>query len=652
MDKSTKIIDELVVDKQVLVVEDNEGLNKLIQKSLNRAGFDCFGVLSGADAIERVKKNPNQVLLIDQRLPDMDGTDLVRDLIDHTQDIIFVAMTGHGDEKIAVEMMKLGARDYLIKDSDLTEILPMVFKRVFSELETEQKLVRAEEELKKLGAAVQQSPVSIIITNLEGCIEYVNPKFCNLTGYSKQEVMGKNPNILQSGMAPTELYKNLWETILAGKEWRGEFQNKKKNGEYYWEDALISPIFNSDGAIAHFLAVKEDITNRKQFQKHLLQTQKMESIGNLAGGIAHDFNNILFPIVGMSEMLLEDLPTNSPEYQSAKEILKASIRGSELVKQILAFSRQSEHKMIPVRVPQILNEVLKLSRSTIPSNIGIKQDVQVGLGMVMANPTQIHQVAMNLITNAYHAVEPTGGNISVMLRETEFSRDDLSDGSLEPGRYAILSISDTGCGIDQSIMDKIFDPYFTTKAKGKGTGLGLAVVYGIVKEHLGDIKIYSEIEKSTTVEVFLPLIEDSTEDKSIKKVEGIQTGTEKILLVDDDESIAGLEKQMLERLGYEVTSKTSSLDVLETFRAHPDNFDLIVSDMTMPNLTGDQLSRELLSIRPGIPIIICTGFSEKINKENAQFLGIKGFLMKPVAKFDMAQMVRRVLDEAKGTTQT
>jgi len=284
MGKNTefKNINELVLSKQVLVVEDDEGLNNLIQKSLRRAGFDCFGVLSGLDAIERAKKNPNQVLLIDQRLPDMDGTDLVRNLIKHIHDVLFVAMTGHGDEKIAVEMMKLGARDYLIKGFDLTDILPMVFKRVFSELETEQKLVRAEEELKKLGAAVQQSPVSIIITNLEGSIEYVNPKFCNLTGYSKQEVIGKNPNILRSGMAPSELYTNLWDTIIAGKKWRGEFQNKKKNGELYWEDALISPILNSDGVITHFLAVKEDITDRKQFEKHLLQTQKMESIGNLA----------------------------------------------------------------------------------------------------------------------------------------------------------------------------------------------------------------------------------------------------------------------------------------------------------------------------------------------------------------------------------
>jgi len=649
MEKSTesKDINELVGGKQVLVVEDDEGLNKLIQKSLRRAGFDCFGVLSGADAIERMKKNPNQVLLIDQQLPDMDGTDLVRNLIEHINDIIFVAMTGHGDEKIAVEMMKLGARDYLIKGFDLTDILPMVFKRVFSELATEQKLVLAEMELKKLGAVVQQSPVSIIITNLEGCIEYVNPKFCNLTGYSKQEVMGKNPNILQSGMAPSELYENLWETILTGKEWRGEFQNKKKNGEYYWEDALISPILNSDGAITHFLAVKEDITDRKQFEKHLLQTQKMESIGNLAGGIAHDFNNILFPIVGMSELLLEDLPPDSMEHKNANEILKAGKRGSELVKQILTFSRQNEHKMMPVRIQQVLKEVLKLSRSSIPVDIQIKQNIQQNCGMVDADPTQVHQVAMNLITNAYHAVEQSGGEIIVELSETDCNVYDLQGTSLAPGFYAVLAVSDNGVGIDPTVLEKIFEPYFTTKEQGKGTGLGLSVVYGIVKEHKGDIKVDSEIGNGTTFSIYLPMIEKSKLSKSVGTAEQNPTGTERILIVDDEISVARLEKQMLERLGYTVIEYSSSQLALDAFKQAPDSYDLVISDMTMPDMTGDRLAQKLISIRSDIPIIICTGFSERIDSEKSEAIGIKGFLMKPVIKLEMAQMVRKVLDEAK-----
>jgi len=650
MGKNTehKGINELVGGKQILVVEDDEGLNKLIQKSLCRAGFDCFGALSGADAIERMKKNPNQVLLIDQQLPDMDGTDLVRNLIEHTTNIIFVAMTGHGDEKIAVEMMKLGARDYLIKGFDLTEILPMVFKRVFSEVETEQKLVRAEAELKKLGAAVQQSPVSIIITNLEGCIEYVNPKFCNLTGYSKQEVMGKNPNILQSGVAHSELYKNLWETILAGKEWRGEFQNKKKNGEYYWEDALISPILNSDGAITHFLAVKEDITDRKQFEKHLLQTQKMESIGNLAGGIAHDFNNILFPIVGMSELLLEDLPPDSLEHENANEILKAGKRGSDLVKQILTFSRQNEHKMMPVRIQQILKEVLKLSRSSIPVDIEIKQNIQQNCGMVDADPTQVHQIAMNLITNAYHAAETSGGEIIVKLSEINCNVYDLQGTSLSPGFYAVLAVSDNGVGIDPTVLEKIFEPYFTTKEQGKGTGLGLSVVYGIVKEHKGDIKVDSEIGNGTTFTIYLPMIEKSKLSKSVGTAEQNPTGTERILIVDDEISVARLEKQMLERLGYTVIEYSSSQLALDAFKQAPDSYDLVISDMTMPHMTGDRLAQELISIRSDIPIIICTGFSERIDRGKSETIGIKGLLMKPVTKSDIAKMVRKVLDETKG----
>ena len=265
----------------------------------------------------------------------------------------------------------------------------------------------------------------------------------------------------------------------------------------------------------------------------------------------------------------------------------------------------------------------------------------------MADPTQLHQVAMNLITNAYHAVEQSGGKISVNLKETALSCNEWPNSSLEPGQYALLSISDTGYGIDPTVMDKIYEPYFTTKERGKGTGLGLAAVYGIVKEHHGDIRINSEVGKGTTFDIYLPLMDKSSETVSVSKLETYETGNERILLVDDEEPVVRLETQMLERLGYQVTCRTSSLDALDAFKGNPEAFDLVITDMTMPNMTGDQLAAELIPIRPGIPVIICTGFSERINKVKAAASGIKGFLMKPVVKSDMAQMVRTVLDGAK-----
>lgn len=433
--------------------------------------------------------------------------------------------------------------------------------------------------------------------------------------------------------------------VLIGKELLGLIALANSDHDYSDHD------LKSIERIAEFFALavyRESYEKeRLEMEQSLRQLQKMESIGNLAGGIAHDFNNLLFPIIGMSEMLLEDLPQDSPEHQSAQEIYDAGRRGGELVKQILAFSRQSEHKMIPVRVQNVLKEALKLSRSTIPSNIEIQQNIQQKCGLVMADITQIHQVAMNLITNAYHAVEDKSGVINIALKEITIEENDLLNREFMPGKYVRLSVSDNGIGMTQSIVKKIFEPYFTTKEQGKGTGLGLAVVYGIVKEHKGEIKVYSEVGKGTTFCIYLPLLKKTKETVSTEQTSELATGTERVLLVDDEVSIAKLVGQMLSRLGYQVRSETNSRDALNIFKSNPKSFDLVISDMTMPDMTGDRLSKEILSIKPDTPIIICTGFSERINKEQAELLGVKGFLMKPVVKSDMAKIVRKVLDEAK-----
>ena len=390
---------------------------------------------------------------------------------------------------------------------------------------------------------------------------------------------------------------------------------------------------------------KRMIVQEEKIQANLQRIQKMEAIGNLAGGIAHDFNNILFPIVGMSEMLLEDLPPESIEYENVREILKAGQRGADLVKQILTFSRQSEHTLMPVRIQKVLKDVLSMIRSIIPANIKINQDIQYDCGMISADPTQIHQIAMNLITNAYHAVEPTNGEISVTLKETDLIKDDLLSVELDPGKYAEITVFDTGSGIDSELLDKIFEPYFTTKEQGKGTGLGLSVVHGIVKNFNGTIQVNSQVGVGTTFKVYFPLLVDKEDQGLPKTLKSLPTGVERILLVDDEEIVANLEKQMLERLGYHVTARTNSLEALKTFIATPAAFDLVITDMAMPNMTGEQLTKELISIRPNIPIIICTGFSEKLDARKAEKIGVKGFLMKPLLKSKMAKTVRRVLNE-------
>ncbi|MEA2059740.1 MAG: ATP-binding protein [Thermodesulfobacteriota bacterium] len=455
------------------------------------------------------------------------------------------------------------------------------------------------------------------------------------------------PLVLRNNRHDKEICTDIWQTISSGDTWQGRLSYQRKNGSEFIVEASISPILNSEGEIVSFVEVNRDITNEIKMEKQLRQAQKMEAIGNLAGGIAHDFNDLLFPIIGISELLMDNFSENSFEHDNLKEIFKAGRRGEALVKQILTFSRKTEDSLMPVNFQQVIKEVCKLIRSTIPADIEIVEHLELDCGMVMANPSQLHQIAMNLVTNAFHAVEPVKGKISLHLNRIELKKNDMMDMQLEPGSYAEFSVSDTGTGIAPDIITQIFDPYFTTKERGKGTGLGLATVYGIVKEYNGDIKVYSEPGKGTTFNVYLPLTRSEDDFAVQKKTEDLPPGNEHILLVDDEESIVQIEKHILERLGYSATAFTSSQSALKAFEAWPDDFDLVVSDMTMPEMNGDQLSEKLMQIKPGLPFIMCTGFSERINKEKAEQMGIKAFLMKPVAMHDFAQTVRSVLDRAK-----
>jgi PAS domain S-box-containing protein len=386
---------------------------------------------------------------------------------------------------------------------------------------------------------------------------------------------------------------------------------------------------------------------RRRAEEKLRQAQKMESIGTLAGGIAHDFNNILFPLLGFAEMLKEDIPSDSPLQDYIDEILRAALRSKDLVKQILAFSRQGDQNAKPIKLQPIVKEALKLVRSSIPTTIDIQLDIDSGCGVVIADPTQIHQIVMNLATNAYHAMEGTGGRLKVTLKQTLLESGQSVFPELIPGEYAHLSVADTGVGIETGVMDKIFDPYFTTKETGKGTGLGLSVVQGIVKSCNGDICINSEPGKGTEIQVYLPIMDRKIDDKRPAPSEPTQGGHEKILLVDDEEAIVRMEQQMLERQGYRITTCMGSVEALEAFKVNPASFDLLITDMTMPTMTGVQLAGAIKNIRPNMPIILCTGFSYQVNDEESKALGIKGFLMKPVVKSVMAKMVRKVLDEAK-----
>ncbi|MBW1836091.1 MAG: PAS domain S-box protein [Deltaproteobacteria bacterium] len=486
------------------------------------------------------------------------------------------------------------------------------------------------------------SPQGIALTELDsGTLINVNATFCEITKYSMEELIGRSTE--EVGFYSNSDRDRFIKELRAAGEVRGlEMDFKAKDGSMIKTLMFARPV-NIAGK-ACILTVFLDLTEQKRLEFQLRQAQRMEAIGTLAGGIAHDFNNILFPIIGYTEMLIDNATEGSKSRDYLEEIFKEAIRARDLIRQILTFSRQSIQELKPMRVQPVVKEALKLLRSSIPATIQFNWRIDDACGVIMGDPTQIHQVIMNLCTNAYHAMEETGGHLEVSLTEIELGLDDMPGGiDLSPGRYIQLMVADTGQGMPSNVLKRIFDPYFTTKEEGKGTGLGLAVVHGIIKEHSGDIRVSSESGKGSVFHVYLPLVEIKEKETEIAP-EPVQMGSERVLLVDDEETIVHMAKRMLEWLGYQVTSRTSSIEALEAFRAQPDKFELVITDMTMPNMSGEILAEELKKIRSDIPVILCTGFSEKISKARTIALGIEGFLMKPIVMSDLAKTIREVLD--------
>jgi CheY-like chemotaxis protein len=398
-----------------------------------------------------------------------------------------------------------------------------------------------------------------------------------------------------------------------------------------------------------FIERERDEVERVRLERELRQSQKMEAIGTLAGGIAHDFNNILTAIIGYTDMAQRKISNDDSMAHDLVQVQEAGSRAKKLVRQILAFSRQGEQERRPVQVASVIEEVFKLLRATLPTTIEIHQQINASLhgNTVLADPTQLHQVLMNLGTNAAHAMRDHGGVLSVSLSDFDADASLIAlHPELTAGPCVRLTVSDTGHGMEDSVKERIFDPYFTTKKVGEGTGMGLAVVQGIVKSHGGAISVYSEPGQGTAVHIFLPKIDDIKYEVQAK--ESICGGTERILFVDDEKVLAELGQELLEALGYTVTAETSSLEALALFRAGPDAFDLVITDMTMPGLTGRELARELLAIRPDIPIIMCSGFTEFINANEAREAGFSEFLMKPYGHVSMARIIRKVLPGKQG----
>ncbi|MBI5968531.1 MAG: PAS domain S-box protein [Deltaproteobacteria bacterium] len=509
----------------------------------------------------------------------------------------------------------------------------------------EEQLKRSEEHFRSL---IENSSDIIITIDRNQNISYVSPSVKRILGYQSEYQIGWN--VFQS-VHPNDLpsVKEFVNKILQNhrQEIPSSIEHRLKHSDGSWRifQSIGMSMFDDSGSPV-IIVNSRDITERKNLEGQLAQAQKLEAIGQLAAGIAHDFNNILAAIMGYTELAIWDLPENSKANDKLKEALKASRRAKDLVRQILAFSRQKSEERKPMEIASIVKETIKLLRASLPSNIEIRQQIERDTLVINTNPTQIHQVLMNLCTNAAHAMRENGGLLEIGLSKVDIDAVVAARyPDIHPGSYVRLSVSDTGHGMSPDILAKIFNPYFTTKQVGEGSGLGLAVVHGIVKSHEGEITVYSEPGKGTTFQVYLPRIEHAKEVADIQRIEPFPMGRyESILFIDDEQALADIGKRMLEHLGYKVSVRTSSIEALELFRAKAGQFDLVITDMTMPNMTGDKLAREMMRIRPGIPIILCTGFSEYISEEKAKEIGIRKFVMKPLVMGDLARTVRRVLD--------
>jgi PAS domain S-box-containing protein len=513
---------------------------------------------------------------------------------------------------------------------------------------------RAEEALReseeKYRLLVENQTDLLVKVDPEGRFQFVSPSYCKMFGKTEQELLGKAfiPLVHPDDREITE--KEMGNLYHPPHTAYIEQRAMTKNG-WTWLAWLDTAVLDEKGAVTEIIGLGRDITDLKRAEEEknkletqLQQSQKMESIGTLAGGIAHDFNNILGIILGNAELAMDDVPEWNPGRKNLDEVKKACMRAKDVVRQILSFSRKSEIEQKSINIASVVVESLKLSRASIPTSIEIRQNIENDVDDILGDPTQIHQVIINLCTNAAHAMENDGGILDVTLENTEIDEDAASQYSeLNPGPHVHLRVNDTGNGINPEIVDRVFDPYFTTKDVGKGTGMGLAVVHGIVKSHHGSISVESEPGKGTTFKILFPSVEKKAGDEP-KEAQELPTGNERILFVDDEESMVNLNQQRLERLGYRVIGKTDPSEALEFFSTNPDQIDLIISDMTMPHMTGDKLAQEILDIRPDMPIILCTGYSEKMSEDRAQEIGIRKYVEKPIEKETLARSVREVLD--------
>ncbi|MBE7503499.1 MAG: PAS domain S-box protein [Verrucomicrobiales bacterium] len=505
---------------------------------------------------------------------------------------------------------------------------------------------RTEDQLRKLARAVEQSPASIIITDRDGNIEFVNPKFTQITGYRLDEVLGRNPRLLKSGEAPPEVYRRLWAAITRGEEWHGEFHNRRKDGTLFWETASISPIYDSTGAITHFVAVKEDTTERKQLESQFLRAQRLEALGALASGIAHDLNNILAPILMTASLLRESaLPAENRAMLGTIE--SCAQRGADIIRQLLTFARGHPGARVPLPVHHLLRELETIVRETFPRDIRPTLVAPGDVWPVLGDSTQVHQCLLNLCINARDAM-PDGGTLTLAARNVTLDEAaaTLTPGA-QPGDYVCVTVADTGEGIPPEHLDHIFDPFFTTKENGQGTGLGLATVLGIVRGHGGYVRVTSRLRQGTSFELYFPASPHAPAASAAAASHPAPRGHgELILVVDDEVAVRESLRRTLEGQGYQVLTASHGAEALTAFTRQSAAVRAVLTDLMMPVMNGPALVQALRELNPGLPVLGMTGLPDRPGADDLEGFALSAVLTKPFPGEELQRELRHVLEGA------
>lgn len=636
---------------RILLVEDSPLDAQLIARELQRFGYElaCERVDTPEAMQAALMRHSWDVVLADYSMPRFCGLDALKLVKASGLELPFILVSGTIGEETAVAAMRAGAYDYLLKDR--LARLGAAVQRSMEEAEQRRARRAAEERLRLLFHAVEQSPAIITITDAAGNIEYVNPRFTAVTGYQSQAVRGQNCRIFKSEQTPSTEHARLWKTIMAGGEWRGEFVNRKRNGELFWESAAISPVRDNGGSILHFVKVAEDITQRKRadeslrkLETQLRQAQKMEALGELAGGIAHDFNSFLGAIIVNAQLALSASAGDAQTAEYLDRAIGASRQAAGLARQMLAFSRREEQQRRPIQLGPAVHEALRLLEASLPDGVELAVEIPATGRVVMADASQIQQVVVNLWTNACHALESSGGRIKVSLENVDVDTDMAAKlPGLVPGPYVRLTVQDNGRGMTAEVQEQIFEPFFSTKPAGQGTGLGLPVVKTIMTGHEGAIGVESRLGAGTAMHAYFPEQPTGPAVEPGREQPLPRGAGEHVLLVDDHALVRDAMRSLLEHLGYRVSVFGKPLEAVAAFRAHPHQFDLVLTDLSMREMNGAELAREVLATRPGMPIIVSSGYELAGIAQHVRDLGIREILAKPVQRERLAIALARAL---------